>query len=181
MLPSTLGPLHMITPDKEQAAISKMKYIKALGTDQISVELWKHLGNTGIAWLTNLFNIILESAKIPDMWRTSNLIPFFKNKGDITDFGNYRTIKLTSHTLKIWESVMVRRITRITRVSANQCSFTSGASTTDAIHSVKLLMEKYKLSKKDFHVIFTDLEKAFDRVPGTLIWQALRAQCVPEL
>ncbi|XP_063375027.1 uncharacterized protein LOC134662685 [Cydia amplana] len=41
-------------------------------------------------------------------------------------------------------------------------------------------MEKNRENKTDLHMIFIDLEKAFDRVPRKLIWQSLRAQNVPE-
>ena len=36
----------------------------------------------------------------------SILVPVFKNKGGIQECGNYRGIKLISHTMKIWERVI---------------------------------------------------------------------------
>ena len=42
------------------------------------------------------------------------------------------------------------------------------------------MMEKHRDAQKDLHLVF-DLEKAFNRVPRDLIWQALRAQGVPEV
>ncbi|XP_050679440.1 uncharacterized protein LOC126975554 [Leptidea sinapis] len=41
-------------------------------------------------------------------------------------------------------------------------------------------MEKERESKQDLHMVFIDLEKAFDRVPRDIIWQSFRAQNVPE-
>ncbi|XP_063362869.1 uncharacterized protein LOC134651698 [Cydia amplana] len=41
-------------------------------------------------------------------------------------------------------------------------------------------MEKFRHNRADLHMAFIDLEKAFDRVPRNLIWQALRAHNVPE-
>ncbi|XP_047983973.1 uncharacterized protein LOC125224599 [Leguminivora glycinivorella] len=40
--------------------------------------------------------------------------------------------------------------------------------------------EKRKTNKKNLHMVFIDLEKAFDHVPRDLIWEALRDQLVPE-
>lgn len=54
----------------------------------------------------------------------------------------------------------------------------AGRSTTGAVYSIRILMEKHRESKTDHHKAFIDLEKAFDRVLRKLIWHALRAQGV---
>ena len=53
---------------------------KALGLDNISIELWRCLEDVAIVWLTKLFNNIFQSNKMPDEWRRSILVPIFKNK-----------------------------------------------------------------------------------------------------
>ncbi|XP_059047430.1 uncharacterized protein LOC131842881 [Achroia grisella] len=98
---------------------------KARGPDDIPVELWKKLGGTGIMFLTKLFNRILIDG-MPDDWRRSLLIPFYKNKGDIRLCGNYRAIKLISHSFKIWEKVINSRLLQLTKVTDNQCGFIAG-------------------------------------------------------
>jgi hypothetical protein len=82
-------------------ALKKIKTAKALGPDDIMIEVWRCLGDIAIVWLTKLFNIIFRSNKIPDEWRRSILVPIFKNKGDIQSCTNYRGIKLMSHTMKL--------------------------------------------------------------------------------
>ena len=47
-------------------ALKKMKHRKAVGPDDISIEVWKVLGETGIARLTDLFNRILKTKKMPN-------------------------------------------------------------------------------------------------------------------
>jgi len=70
---------------------------KAEGPDQIPVEVWKCLGEEGLEWLMELFNVIFRTAKMPREWRSSTVIPRYKNKRDIQDCNNFRGIKLLSH------------------------------------------------------------------------------------
>ena len=70
---------------------------------------------------------------MPEEWRVSTLIPLFKNKGDAQVCGNYRGIKLLSHTMKLWERVIEKRIRRETVIRENQFGFMLGRSTTEAI------------------------------------------------
>ena len=82
-------------------AVKKMKNGKATGPDKIPVEVWKCLGEFGIGQLTVLMKKIWRDEKIPTEWRNSVITPIYKEKGDIQDCGNYRGIKLMSHTMKI--------------------------------------------------------------------------------
>ena len=56
---------------------------------------------------------------MPNQWRKSVLIPLYKNKGDIQNCLNYRGIKLVSHTMKLWERVIERRLRLETNISEN--------------------------------------------------------------
>ena len=82
-------------------ALKKMGRTKSVGTDQIPIKVWKCLGEVGVHWLTALFNTILHTGRMPEEWRSSVVIPIYKNKGDAQDCGNYRGIKLLSHTMKL--------------------------------------------------------------------------------
>ncbi|KAG7296805.1 hypothetical protein JYU34_020747 [Plutella xylostella] len=179
-IPPVQGPINIIHPAEIKTAIAKMKNHKSMGPDNVPADLWKKLGDNAMPWLTELFNKILIEGSIPDSWRSSFLCPIYKNKGDIAQCNNYRGIKLTSHTLKIWERVIGARITALTSLTDNQFGFVTGKSTTDAIQTIRILMEKHRHNKENLYFVFIDLEKAFDRVPRKLVWQALRAQCIPE-
>ncbi|XP_056695017.1 uncharacterized protein [Spinacia oleracea] len=86
------------------------------------------------------------------------------------DCANYRGIKLMSHTVKLWERIIEQRLRRIVKISENQFGFMPGRSTMEAIHLIRELMENYRDKKKDLHMVFIDLEKAYDKVPGEILW-----------
>ena len=72
-----------ITEDEVALALNKMKNGKAVGPDNIPVEVWKCFGTYGVTYLTKLFNNILQKEEMPKEWRRSVLVSIYKNEGDI--------------------------------------------------------------------------------------------------
>ena len=169
-----------VNEEEVLAAGKRMKRGKAVGTGNIPIEAWKSMGRKGIEILTKLSRDIMKIERMPDEWRNSLLIPIFKNEGDIQDCGNYRGIMLTSHTLKLWERIIDRRLRGIVTISDQQFRFMPGRSTTDAIFALRQMMEKYREGQESLHCVFIDLEKAYDRVPREEVWNFLRLKEVNE-
>ena len=132
-----------------------------------------------IVWLTKLFNLIFLANKIPAPWRRSILVPIFKNKGDVQSCTNYHEIKLMSHTMKLWERVIEHRLRRMTNVAKNQSGFMTGRATMEAIFLVRQLMERYREQKKYLHMVFIDLEMAYDKISWNVMWWDLEKHKVP--
>ncbi|GJV53663.1 retrovirus-related pol polyprotein LINE-1 [Tanacetum coccineum] len=90
-----------INQGEVKTALHMMGRNKVIGPDQIPIEAWRCLEDEGVKWLTCLFNNIFLSAKMPEEWRLSEVIPIYKNKGDAQACSNYRGIKLLSHTMNL--------------------------------------------------------------------------------
>jgi len=107
------------------------------------------LGEEGVEWLADLFNVILKIAMISQEWKYSTIIPLYKNKEDAQNCNNYRSIKLLNHTMKLWKQVIEGRLRAGIKISENQFGFMSGRSIIEAIHLIRRLMEFYKDRKRD--------------------------------
>ena len=161
-------------------ALKRMKKGKAVVTNELPVEVWKCMRKMGIKFLTRLFNRLLMGKRMPEEWRRSVLTPIYKNKGDAQFCGNYRGIKLMSHTMKVWERIIEVRLRNRVEINKQQYEFMSGKETIDAMFALRMLMEKYREGQRELHCVFVDLEKSYNRVPREELWWCMRKSGIVE-
>ena len=169
-----------VSKEEVMENMQRMKNGKAVGPDDIPVEVWKCLGESALKFRTKLYNRTMESERMPEEWRDSVLIPIFKNKGDVQSCSNYRGIKLISHTMKLWERIVEKRLRSDLKFSNQQYGFMPGKSTTDALFALRVLIEKYREGQKELHCVFVDLEKAYDKVAREEVWYCMRKSGLAE-
>ena len=140
--------VNCVSREEVKNALRRMKKGKAVGPDELPVKVWKCMGEMEIKFLTRLFNRLLMGKRMPEECRMSVLIPIYKNKGDAQCCGNYRGIKLMSHTMKVWEKIIETRLRDRVEISKQQYGFMPGKGTTDAMFALRMLMEKYRKRSK---------------------------------
>ena len=70
------------------------------------------------------------------------MFPCRKVKGNVLECGNYHTIKLLEHGMKVVECVFKKKLRKIVKIREEQYRFVAGKGTTDAIFILRQLQEK---------------------------------------
>ena len=131
------GPIQNVNRAEVEKAIRSGKKNKAGGKSEVTIDLIKALGEMGQEWIYSLIEKIWDTEIKPKEWEDSEMVKFYKQKGDILNCENYRGIKLLEHVLKVLERVLEGRLRELVPVHRHQFGFMSGKSTTDAIFIVK--------------------------------------------
>ena len=142
-----------------------MKLGKATGPSKVSVEMIVASGETVIKVVIKLCQRVLDGRVMPDEWKTNEIAPIFKEKGELMSCGSYRGVKLLEHAMRIVERVLERRIQTLIKLNKMQFRFMPGKREMDAIFIVRRTQEEYQKKNKRLYMCFVNMEKAVDRVP----------------
>ena len=119
-----------------------------------------------------LFKQIFDSESIPDIWKTSIIVPVYK-KGDKTYPFNYRPISLTCTLCRILERVIAQNLVdflnHLSFFSNEQYGFLKFRSTTTQLLCCVNDWYEALTAKFNVDVIYLDFAKAFDSVPHDLL------------
>ena len=162
-----------------------MAHTKAVGLDGLPAELLK-LGlqqdRTILLELHRLTTLIWREGEVPQQWKDAVNTVLHK-KGDKTECGNNRGISLVSHTGKVLLKVVARRLGSYCEAKGllpeEQCRFRPYCSTTDMMSVVRRLQEIGRKAGVSLFMCFIDLQKAYDTVDCTLLWQVLTRIGIP--
>ena len=158
------------TEGKIATAMKVMANAKAVVQGGLPAELLK-LGlqqdRTILLELHRLTILIWRQGKVQQQWKDA-VITVLHKKGDKTECENYRGILLVSHAGKV-----------LLQVAEEQCGFRPDRSTTNMMFVVRKLQEVGRKAGVSLHMCFIDLQKAYDTVDRTLLWQVLTRIGVP--
>ena len=105
------------------------------------------------------------------------MIKVLHKKKDRTECGNYRGISLVAHPGKVLLKIVATRLSAYCEarnlLPEEQCGFRPHRSTTDMMFAVRRLQELGRKARAPLFLCVIDLQKAYDSVDRTLLWQVL--------
>ena len=179
---SYLGPkptsrfrFHSINTETISKLINNLPSKPSAGPDGISSIILKSVTNEISPILTVAINQSLHNGLFPSKLKIAKVIPLFKNKGEETDFGNYRPISLLNVISKIFERVVYNQLYEYFTVNnlfySSQYGFRKRHSTEDA--AMELVDKINSFFENDANdqvlAVFLDLSKAFDTMDHEIL------------
>ena len=163
-------------------AAHSLKNNKSPGNDHILNEHIKMSLPLMLPIYEKLFNLVFDTAMIPESWLEGNILPIYKNKGDTQNPENYRPITLLSCVGKLFTSIINNRLTNYADkydiITDSQTGFRHGFSTLDNLFVINTLIDMAKAKSKKLFCAFIDFKQAFDTVWREGLWQKLNTYCI---
>ena len=148
-------------------AICYLGASKATGPNRIPAIVLKMCSPELSHVLAKLYNKCLAKSCFPSCWKSSSVVPVFKNDGERSDPGKYRPISLLPIIRKIFESFINDNLTKhldITGLFSNlQYGFRAFRSTADILTVSERIYNSLN-SGGEPRAIALDISKAFDKV-----------------
>jgi Reverse transcriptase (RNA-dependent DNA polymerase)/Endonuclease-reverse transcriptase len=153
-----------------KTAIQSLPNGKAAGPDGNMGELLKQGGDPMVRVITQLLNVVHNSATIPNDWKNAWIHPIFKQKGSPTVISNYRPISLTCVTRRVYERILLNRMKHLElNLQNTQGGFRKSRSTLQQVFALQEIMQKHPHAWHSF----LDIKAAYDTVNRNILWQML--------
>ena len=163
-----------ISTKEVRNAIGSLNSKKSADEFGLAAEHLKHSGNVLVEEITDIFNQILQSKTVSDAFKSGILTPVLKKSKDPTVLDNYRGITVTPIFGKIFESVLLPRLSETFEKSPLQFGFTKGLSPVMSALIVSEARAEAKLNTcKPLFLVTLDSQKAFDVVNHTILLDKL--------
>lgn len=149
---------------------------KGAGCDGIPPVFWRNCAKTLSLPLAFLFNISLSNGTFPDIWKKAYIVPIHK-KGTKSKIENYRGISILNTVGKVLEKIVFNAIYPVIykELPVNQHGFLRRRSTITNLACFSNYVLPNMENGGQIDVIYTDFEKAFDRVDHNILIQKLYA------
>ncbi|XP_065642329.1 uncharacterized protein LOC136073959 [Hydra vulgaris] len=157
--------------DIVQKCLNNLDKRKSTGYDGLHPRVLSKCSATFAKPLSLIYKCSFANGVIPDLWKKSNVTPFFKKESRLYA-SNYRPVMLTSIPCKIIDSILQKRIMEHCVVngliSPNQHGFVHRKGCISYLLETRDIMTEATHCRHAVDVIYTDLAKAFDKIPPVI-------------
>ena len=126
-----------------------------------------------LLFILTLFNVVFMNVSYPVSWCVSRLVLIFKS-GNKMLCGNYRGISIMDTLAKIYDTLILNRLTLWCNIHKCQAGAQKKRSCIEQILTLRLLCDYAIFKKVKLYVLFVDFSKAYDRVPRSKMLSVLR-------
>jgi hypothetical protein len=161
-----------------KAALNKLENNKAARMDCVQNEALKHGSDSLLESLRTLFNFILKTGVSPTIWPSAMIHLIFKDGGlDPLEAASYRPISLTSCISKVYERVILNRLSEAFEkdgiLPEEQAGFWQHRCTLEQAYVLREAVDSRKHKHATF-MCFVDFTNAFPSTWQDGMWSRLR-------
>lgn len=171
-----MKPYHFykITESIVNDSIKRLKPKKSVGSDNIPSYIFKGCADILTKPLAHIFNLCIRKGTFPDKFKETVVVPLHK-KGDTCNVSNYRPISIINAISKIFETILYKFIAQNVSkdIVPQQHGFIEGKSTVSNLLVFTNFISRAIDNGQQLDVIYTDAEKAFDKVSHCLLLEKL--------
>ncbi|XP_063921238.1 uncharacterized protein LOC135136039 [Zophobas morio] len=163
-----------ISVDDVRKHLQRSKNSQTTGVDGVPSFLLRDCASVLAAPLAKIFNRMLQYSTFPDIWKKAFICPVLK-KGKTNDVTNYRPISLLCNFAKTFESIIYETIYNSVKpfISSYQHGFMANCSTVSNLAVFSQYLSDSLDDKCQVDVIYTDFQKAFDRIDHYVLLEKL--------
>jgi len=162
-------------------AIDRLTNKKSAGLDGISGFFVKKFNNTLAPYLAFLFNKMISSNSVPELWKIAKIIPVHK-KGPKTELSNFRPVSNLLSIAKIYELCLLSRMEKFDPDllhGLSQHGFRKEHSTTTAVVEIVDFICNERDNKNVVGMYSVDLTAAFDLLTKERLIHVLQKKNFP--
>jgi hypothetical protein len=180
----TVENVNFFSSEKVLQAMIALKGKKCYGYDNIPLLVLKDGAEILASPYSKLFEKVYQTKELPDQWKISRTVPLFK-KGNKKNINSYRPISNLCSASKIFERLMLNRLTDIESTNnvdltgESQHGFKKGRSTVTALKEIQSQIAR-KIDEGQYVAMGSlDLTAAFDVVNVDLLMKRLTTLGLP--
>lgn len=124
--------------------------------------------------LCKFFNVCLSHGYFPSDFMKTVIAPIVKDKkGLLTNKDNYRPVAVTTVMSKVFEILLLSRISDKLDTQPNQFGFKKKHNTEFCVFSLKEVIDFYIRNSSPVYIVFLDASKAFDRINFWILFRKM--------